>query len=284
MGELVTGLRLLVEGQRWMARHGRDWRFGMLPALITLLGYAAAVTALVLWADDFAAWATPFAGHWAAPWRGLFRDLLTAVLIGGGLLLAVVSFTAVTLLVGQPFYEALAERVEDAEGGAPEPRRRPWWRELWIGVRDGLRVLMRVAAFGVVLFALGFVPVLGQTVVPVIGFCVSGFFLVQELAAVAFQRRDVPLTAQLRLLRAHLPMVLGFGVPLVVAFLVPVAAVVLMPGAVAGATLLVRALLPADAADPAVPPQARTAQGGSPHAAPPAGRLRRPGAGSPPPA
>jgi CysZ protein len=40
-------------------------------------------------------------------------------------------------------------------------------------------------------------------------------------------------------------LVLGFGVPVVLAFLVPVVAVVLMPGAVAGATLLVRELVPA---------------------------------------
>jgi CysZ protein len=255
MGEVGTGLRLLFEGQRWMARHGRDWRFGMLPALVTLVGYVAALVVLVLWADDLVVWATPFAAHWSAPWQGLFRDLLTAVLVGGGLLLSVVSFTAVALLVGQPFYEALAGRVEAAEGGAPAGPERPWWRELWIGVRDGVRVLLRVAAFGVVLFALGFVPVLGQTAVPVAGFCVSGFFLVLELAAVAFQRRDVPLKEQLRLLRGHLPMVLGFGVPLVLAFLVPVVAVALMPGAVAGATLLVRRLLPAGDAGAAVPPQ-----------------------------
>ncbi|WP_051950958.1 EI24 domain-containing protein [Actinacidiphila yeochonensis] len=273
MGEVVTGLRLLVEGQRWVARHGRDWRFGMLPALITLAGYAVALVALVVWGDDLVAWATPFAAHWPSLWRGAFRDLLTAVVVGGGLLLAVVSFTAVALLVGGPFYEALAERVEAAEGGAPEAPERPWWRELWIGLRDAVRVLIRVAAFGVVLFALGFVPVLGQTAVPVAGFCVSGYFLVLELAAVAFQRRDVPVKEQLRLLRGHLPMVLGFGVPLVLAFLVPVAAVVLMPGAVAGATLLVRALLPATAAVPA--------QAG---AVPPApGREARPGSAEPAP-
>jgi CysZ protein len=37
---------------------------------------------------------------------------------------------------------------------------------------------------------------------------------------------------------------LGFGVPLALAFLVPLVAVFLMPGAVAGATFLVRDLMP----------------------------------------
>lgn len=251
MRDATRGLRLLFEGQRWAVLHGRDWRFGMIPALITFAGYAAALVALAVWADDLAAWATPFADHWVSPWAGLFRGLLTAVLFGGGLLLAVLSFTAVTLLVGQPFYEAVAERVDRAEGGLPERPERSLWRELWISARDSVRVLLRVAAFGVVLFAAGFLPVVGQTVVPAIGFCVSGFFLTLELAGVALQRRGVPLRDRLRLLRGRLLLVLGFGVPLVLAFLLPLVAVVLMPGAVAGATLLAQELAPAPAARPA---------------------------------
>lgn len=93
------------------------------------------------------------------------------------------------------------------------------------------------------LFALGFLPFVGQTVIPVLGFFVTGFFLTEELAAVALQRRDVGLRARLGLLRSRKALVWGFGTPLGLAFLVPFAAVLLMPGAVAGATLLARDLL-----------------------------------------
>ena len=259
MRDLLHGLRLFADGQRWALRHGRDWRFGMIPALLTLVGYTAALVVLALWGADFVDWATPFADHWTSPWPGLFRGLLTALLFGGGLLLALISFTAVTLLVGQPFYEALAERVDRAEGDAPEPQERSLWRELWISAVDSLYVLVRVAAFGVVLFAAGFLPFVGQTVVPAIGFCVSGFFLALELTAVAFQRRDVPMAVRIRLLRHRLLLVLGFGVPLVLAFLVPFVAVVLMPGAVAGATLLAREL---------APPQPQSGSGDEPGSGP----------------
>jgi len=107
-----------------------------------------------------------------------------------------------------------------------------------------------VVAWGIALFALGFIPFVGQTVVPVVGFCVSGFFLALELTAVAFQRREVPLRERLRLLRGRMMLTLGFGVPLVLLFLVPLLAVFAMPGAVAGATLLVRDLLPAQEETP----------------------------------
>ncbi|CAM5533873.1 MULTISPECIES: EI24 domain-containing protein [Streptomyces] len=244
MRDLGVGFGYLIKGQRWVARHGRQFGFGLLPGLITLVLYAAALTALALWGEDFVAWATPFADDWSSPWPGLFRGLLTAVLFALSLLLAVITFTAVTLLIGQPFYESLSESVDrdvSPDGTAPESNL-PLWRELWISGRDSLRIVVRAALWGVLLFALGFIPVAGQTVVPVLGFFVTGFFLTEELTAVALQRRDVALRDRLALLRSRKTLIWGFGTPLAVAFLVPFVAVFLMPGAVAGATLLARDL------------------------------------------
>ncbi|GCB49749.1 EI24 domain-containing protein [Streptomyces sp. NL15-2K] len=245
MRDLGAGFNYLVQGQKWVARHGKQYGFGLLPGLITLVLYAAALIALALWGADFIAWATPFADDWSSPWQGLFRGFLTAVLFALALLLSVLTFTAVTLLIGQPFYENLSEKVDrdvSPDGTAPESRL-PLWRELWISARDNLRVLVRAALWGILLFALGFIPVLGQTAVPVIGFFVTGFFLTQELTSVALQRRGVELRDRLTLLRTRKPLIWGFGTPLAVSFLIPFVAVFLMPGAVAGATLMARELL-----------------------------------------
>ncbi|MEU3183138.1 EI24 domain-containing protein [Streptomyces sp. NPDC006923] len=242
MRDLGVGFGYVLKGQRWVAGHGRWFGFGLLPGLVTLVLYAGALIGLAYGADDLTAWATPFADDWSSPWLGLFRGFLTVLLFALGLFLAVVTFTAVTLLVGQPFYESLSEAVDRAEGGEVPESGLPFWRELWISARDSLRILVRVALYGVVLFALGFIPVVGQTVVPVIGFCVSGFFLAEELTAVALQRRGIALKERLVLLRGRRMLTLGFGVPLTLAFLVPLVAVFLMPGAVAGATLMARDL------------------------------------------
>ncbi|KOG33375.1 EI24 domain-containing protein [Streptomyces resistomycificus] len=245
MRDLGAGFKYLLKGQRWVARHGKQFGFGLLPGLITLVLYAAALVALALWGADFVGWATPFADDWTSPWQGLFRGLLTAVLFALALLLSVITFTAVTLLIGQPFYESLSEKVDrdvSPDGTAPESDL-PLWRELWISARDSLRVLVRALCWGILLFGLGFIPVLGQTAVPAIGFVVTGFFLTQELTSVALQRRSVELRDRLALLRARKSLVWGFGTPLAVSFLVPFVAVFLMPGAVAGATLMARELL-----------------------------------------
>ncbi|MFD5881914.1 EI24 domain-containing protein [Streptomyces yangpuensis] len=246
MHDLAGGFRYLLAGQRWVLRHGRWLGFGLLPGLVSLALYAGALIGLGYGADDLTAWATPFADDWSAFWLGLFRGFLTALFFGLGLFLAVITFTAVTLLIGQPFYESLSEQVDRSEGGEVPQSGLPLWRELWISARDSVKVLGRVVLYGIGLFVLGFVPVIGQTVVPALGFCVSGYFLTQELTSVALQRRKMELPERLVLLRSRRLLVLGFGVPLVLAFLVPLVAVFLMPGAVAGATLMARDLMRTD--------------------------------------
>ncbi len=242
--DLADGFRYLVQGQRWVAAHRRSLGLGLVPGLISLVLYLAALIALVIFAGDIAEWATPFADTWSSPWPGLLRGFLAVLLVALGLLLSVVTFTAVTLVIGQPFYETLSERVDrslSADGSAPESGL-PFLRELWISVRDGVRIVVRAACWGILLFAAGFLPVVGQTVVPVLGVCVTGYFLTQELTSVALARRGIVLREQLSLLRTRRKLVWGFGIPLAAAFLVPFVAVFLMPGAVAGATLLARDL------------------------------------------
>ncbi|MFJ5843897.1 EI24 domain-containing protein [Streptomyces sp. NPDC092903] len=269
MRDLGVGLSHLINGQRWVVRHGRWLGIGLVPGLITLVVYVGALVGLGYGADDLAAWATPFADDWSSPWLGLLRTTLTVLVFAFGLFLAVITFTAVTLLVGQPFYEALSEEVDRAEGGEAPESGLPLWRELWISARDSVRILVRVALYGLLLFAFGFVPVAGQTVVPLIGFCVTGYFLAEELTAVALQRRGMVLKDRLVLLRGRKLLILGFGVPLGLAFLVPFVAVFLMPGAVAGATLLARELVGEDGRPDGDPDDRESADGGTPALSPP---------------
>ncbi|KQV04481.1 MULTISPECIES: EI24 domain-containing protein [unclassified Kitasatospora] len=246
MRDFVAGIGYLVKGQKWVARHGRWWGFGMIPALIALVGYVAALAALVVWSGDVADWATPFADDWGSPWQGLVRGAVLVALVGAGVGLSAVTFTAVTLLIGQPFYESLCEQVDETEGGAPAKPELALWQELVISARDSLYVLVRVLAFGIVLFLCGFIPVVGQTVVPVVALAVSGYFMAAELTAVGLQRRGVPQRERLRMLRGRLGLALGFGMPLMLLMLVPFVTVLAMPGAVAGATLLARDLAPVE--------------------------------------
>lgn len=59
MRDLGVGFGYLIKGQRWVGGHGRWFGFGLLPGLITLVLYAAALVGLGYGADNLVTWATP---------------------------------------------------------------------------------------------------------------------------------------------------------------------------------------------------------------------------------
>lgn len=238
--DLVAGARYLVEGVRWLGRHPRQWLFGLVPALITLLLYGIVLVVVAVFTPDVVSLSTPVVHGWAEPWRTLTTIAVGVALVGVVLLFGVLLFTAVTLAIGAPFYDKLSERVDADLGDPPREVSRPMWREVAAAVNEGLRVAVYAGLLGVLLFVLGFVPVAGQTVIPVVGACVSGFFLTVELTSPPAQRRGMTFRQRFRWLRRHKALAVGFGAPLFVLFLLPLAAVVLMPVGVAGATVLTR--------------------------------------------
>src|SRR5690606_20386137 len=111
------------------------------------------------------------------------------------------------------------------------------------GVGGGLRMLLATAAVGVGLFAIGFIPVAGPVIAFTLGALFGGWFLAVELCGFAFDARGLTLRERRRMLARRRSRTIGFGMAAYVLFLIPLAAVVLMPSAVAGATLLSRAVL-----------------------------------------
>jgi CysZ protein len=238
--QFLTGVGLLGRGLGLCLRHPRLLGLGLLPAVIAGVLYAAALVALIVFVDDLAGTVTWFADDWATGWRDLVRVVAGAAVIGVAGLLGVLAFTAVTLLIGDPFYEKISELVEDEFGGVPDAVEVVWWRSLRRSLVDSLRLIGLSVLIGIPLFAAGFIPVVGQTVVPVLGATVAGWILAVELTGVPFQRRGRRLTHRRAALRQHRPTALGFGVAVFLCFLVPFGAVLLMPAAVVGGTLLSR--------------------------------------------
>ncbi|SDM28744.1 EI24 domain-containing protein [Nonomuraea jiangxiensis] len=247
--DFTAGVGFFLRGWGWVARNGRWWAFGLIPALVAFAVYVVVLILLGTNAADLAEFLTPFADTWS--WREVFRTVVAISLVLGGLAVAVLTFTALTLVIGEPFYERLSAEV-DALKAADE---QPWWRTLPRSIRDSLVTLCYVLLFTIPLFFLGFIPVFGQTVVPVLGAAVSGFFLTVELTTLPLERRGMIRKQRFALLRGNKAASLGFGVAVFLLFLVPFVAVIAMPAAVAGAALLVRThLTPTATATPTPPP------------------------------
>lgn len=241
--QFATGAGLLGRGLGLCLRHPRMFGLGIVPALIAGLLYAAALTALVLFVDDLARTVTWFAGDWSPVWRDAMRIFAGLALVGVAGLLSVLTFTAVTLLIGDPFYEKISEMAEARFGGVADPVELPWWRSLGRGLADSVRLIALSVLLGVPLVLLGFIPVVGQILGVLLGGAVGGWLLAVELTGVPFQRRGRRLRDRRATLRGHRALTLGFGVAVFLSFLVPLGAVLLMPAAVAGGALLSRRAL-----------------------------------------
>ena len=250
----MAGLRLFGRAALLLIRSPRLLVIGMVPALITLVLFGAGFVVLVIHLDELAGLLTWFAAGWDSATRQGLRLLAgIAVLVAAGMF-TVVSYTAVTLLIGDPFYERLSRTVDDRLTASPLPadHGEPS-RSAMSGIRDSVLVVMASLACGVPLLAAGLLPVVGQTVVPVLGVCVGSWLLALELAGVPFRRRGLGLGELRHALRGRRLLTLGTAVPAYLLCAVPFTAVITMPVAVVAATLLARELLDSPGSPPTGP-------------------------------
>lgn len=244
-GYLGRGLRMWITSPRLMF-------LGALPALLVGLVYVALFVLLAFHLDSISAALTGFAAGWDEPWRVSIRIAVAVAVAALAILIAVFTYTAITLALGDPFYERISRRVEERLGDAPAESNEPWWRGLARGLGNAVRLLAATASIGLLLFALGLVPLVGAPLAAVLGAVTGGWFLAIELAGYPFDARGLPLSARRRMLGTGRATTLGFGVLTYLLFLVPLGAVVVMPAAVAGATLMSRDALAAAGGTPAV--------------------------------
>jgi CysZ protein len=231
------------QGLGILLRSPRLLLIGALPAVLTTLLLFGGLIALAYWIDDLAALVTPFADDWTTGWQTSTRVAAGVAMFGGALAISLIGFSALTIAVGGPFYEHIAEKVEDDLGGVPRPVELPWWRLLGMGLRDGLALILRSLMFTIPLLLAGFIPVVGQTVVPVLLVLVTAWFLALELIGVPFYRRGMDLKQRRLLMRKRRALALGLGLPASLLCTIPLAAIIVMPVAFVGGVLVAREVL-----------------------------------------
>jgi CysZ protein len=238
VSDFITGVRYFGQGFALLVRRPRLLITGMLPAILTTLILLGGMIALIANAGHLAALVTPFADGWSSGVREVTRIAAGLTLVGVAVLLGLVGFTAVTLAVGGPFYEHIAERIEDDLGVTEGHLERSWWEEFRSGLRDGLVLLLRSLIFTIPLFLAGFLPVAGQSVVPVLVALVTGWFMALEVVAVPFYRRGIGLRQRTAMLRRRRALAVGLGLPAALLCMIPLLAIVVMPVAFAGGVLV----------------------------------------------
>ena len=239
MSGFVAGVALLGRGFAYWRRLPKAMVLGLIPAAIASLLLFAAIVALGLSLPALTDWVTPFADGWPSFWAGVLRVAVGTAMLGAAIVLAAVSFTALTLVIGDPFYERIWRAVESDLGTPDLEDRTGFWR----AARDGLALFVRGIGCAILAALCGLVPVVGGVLGFVAAVGMSGWLLADELTTRALAARGIQAVERRALRRHHRARVLGFGVATQLCFLVPLGAVATMPAAVAGATVLGRELL-----------------------------------------
>ncbi len=241
--EFFTGMLQLVRGLRVWATAPKLMLLGIIPPLIVGTVVVAGLIALGISLETITNLVTPFANDWDEPFRTAVRVVAAIAFLAVGFVIIVYTFTTLTLVVGDPFYEKIWRHIEGEFGEVPDLDTAGFWRNLGRGIASIFRMLVPTILIGVALFALGFIPLLGQIIVPVVGALIGGWFLALELTGFAFNARGKSWRERRQALRSMRPATVGFGVAVYVTFLIPGGAIIMMPAAVAGATLLGRRAL-----------------------------------------
>ena len=239
MREFVRGARMLLGGFGWWRSRPATMLLGLVPAALVGLVLTAGLVALGVSLPGLTTAVTPFAEGWIPVWRDFLRLGVGTAMFGGAVVIAVVSFTALTLIVGDPFYERMWRRVEIDLGGAVPDAGSTFWRS----VVEGLALVGKGNLVAILAGLVGLIPAVGSIAGFITGVLFTGWLLADELSSRSFAARGMSGAERRPLLRAHRARTLGFGVATQLFFLIPFGAVAVMPAAVAGSTVLARSLL-----------------------------------------
>lgn len=241
MREFLRGVGDLGRGFRLWGSSPRLMLLGAVPAVIVGAVWIGLLVALLTSIDGLAAWLTGFADGWDDGLRAVVRVAAGLAIVLLAVVLGALSFTAVVLTVGDPFYERISRSVEECLGDAPDERDEPVLRGMLRAARDGLALLLVSVVVGLVSFLLGLIPIAGPVIGGFFGAVAGGWCLAVELTGTAFDARGFRLRERREALGRCRARSLGFGVATWALFLIPLGAVVAMPAAVGGATMLARA-------------------------------------------
>jgi CysZ protein len=239
LNEFSAGIRSFLAGFGMWRSRPRLMALALLPALGVLVVMVGLLSWLGTWLVGLIPGWTGFAEQWPGWAAGLLRFAMASGITLALALVLIVTYTSITLAVGDPLYARISTATDELLGG-PVPDQSAGWRT-WMG--DALRLALHGLLGGLGIALIGLVPGVGTLVSVVAGFLLSSWLLATGLTAGALERRGLDRLARARLRRRFPWRVLGFGVVAQALFLIPGGAVVMMPAASSGATRLVRSLV-----------------------------------------
>lgn len=231
----ASGARYLLRGLRLIAQPGLR-RFVLIPLLINVLVFSAAVWYGVVSFEGFIAWMQSKVPAWLQWLEWVLWPLFVLAL----LIVVFYTFTLVANLLAAPFNGLLAEKVELHLTGRPLSEGggiKKVLIDLVPTLIDELRKLLYMLLWAVPFLLLFLVPGI-NVAAPILWFLYTAWMLAFEYSDYPMGNHALKLRAMRRRLRRRRALALGFGATAAGMTMIPVLNFVVMPSAVAGATAM----------------------------------------------
>ncbi|MEA4942964.1 MAG: EI24 domain-containing protein [Propionicimonas sp.] len=236
--DFFAGITDLLAGLGLWRSHRRLMTTALLPALGVLLVWGGLLFWLGSWLISLVPGWTGFAEDWPGWLSGILRFAIDAGLVAALVVTFAVTYTAITLAVGDPFYGKISLATDELLGG-PVPDHSPGG-PTWLV--DTLSMAGLGLIIGIGAAAVSLLPGVGGGLATLVGFVGSSWALAAGLTVNSLERRGYDRHARLRLWLARPGRLLGFGLIVQLLFLIPLGAVLVMPAAASAGTRAGRAL------------------------------------------
>lgn len=233
--EVKSGLHYFVMGWSLISQQGLR-RFVIMPILLNIVLMIGLLWLFITQVSDMIAWVMNFLPDWLS-WMSSIMFIASLVMI---LTVFYFSFTMLSGFIAAPFNGLLAEKVEKMLTGevmietnmqdfikdVPRMLAREW-QKLWYSLPKYIA-----------LFLFGFMPFLGQTVVPIIAFVFGAWMMAIQYCDYPFDNHKISFHAMRFKLAQNRTQSLVFGALITLCTLVPIINLVVIPVAVCGATAM----------------------------------------------
>ena len=233
--EVKSGLHYFVMGWSLISQQGLR-RFVIMPILLNIVLMIGLLWLFITQISGMIEWVMNFLPNWL-DWMSSIMFIASLVMI---LTVFYFSFTMLSGFIAAPFNGLLAEKVEKMLTGevmietnmqdfikdVPRMLAREW-QKLWYSLPKYIA-----------LFLFGFMPFLGQTVVPIIAFVFGAWMMAIQYCDYPFDNHKISFHAMRFKLAQNRTQSLVFGALITLCTLVPIINLVVIPVAVCGATVM----------------------------------------------
>ncbi|TEW54961.1 sulfate transporter CysZ [Psychromonas sp. RZ22] len=229
----LTGIGYLIKGTQ-LLRHPKLRVFVLIPLLINILIFASAFWFLF---SSITEWINSYIGD-LPDFLSWLSYLFWPIIIFSILFAFSFVFSTIANLIAAPFNGLLAEKTENLLTNSSIND--DGWKEL---LKDLPRIFKREYQKWVyflprmlLCLILFFIPVIGQTIAPVIWFIFAGWMMAIQYADYPFDNHKVPFAKMKKILIARFGKNITFGMVISICTTIPVLNFIIMPIAVCGAT------------------------------------------------